>query len=172
MDSKVTGPSAIVPEGLLETGPDGPDTSRFEILDLFTVRFAMLARLMDRESKQLLDINFGLSLAEWRILAILAISGPMTVSDLAEQGGFDKSQISRAVASMEEAGRVTRSDSPTDGRSAIISLAEEGSALYGKMIPVIRERNRRLLALMTPDQRATLYEAMDILTNHLREKMD
>ncbi len=162
----------LLPDGLLRDGPDGPDTSGFGLLDLFTARYDVLARLLDRESKQLLDTEFGISLVEWRILSALSVRGGMTIGDLAKMSGFDKSQISRAATLLENAGSIGRVDSPSDGRSAIIDLTDDGRDRYDRMIPVVRERNRRLLSLFAPAEREQAYRMIDTLTTYLRDRMD
>lgn len=158
-----------LPNGLTAAGPNGPDTSTFKLEDFFTFRLVALARAMDRQSKPAFARNFGLSLAEWRILAIIALEVEVTLNGLANRVGYDKSQVSRVVASLTERGTLRRTASSVDHRSTLISLSAEGQALYQAALSLGRERERRLLAPLSPAQRSELYQCMDLLMNHLGE---
>jgi DNA-binding MarR family transcriptional regulator len=157
-----------LPEGLLADGPDGPDTSAFQLDDFVTFRLAGLAQLVLLHGRRAYAERFGLSIAQWRILALIARAGETTLNELADRVRYDKSQISRAITALVERGAVNRMVSPTDLRSNVVSLTEAGRALYEAAMPLGRERQRELLALLTPDQRREFYTIIDILTRHLR----
>jgi DNA-binding MarR family transcriptional regulator len=157
-----------LPDGLLVGGPDGPDTGAFQLDDFVTFRLAGLAQLVARHGRREYADRFGLSIAQWRILALVAREGETTLNDLADRVRYDKSQISRAISALVERGAVNRTVSPTDLRSNVVSLTAAGRALYEAAMPLGRERQRELLATLTPDQRRELYTIIDILTRHLR----
>ncbi len=158
-----------LPGGLSAEGPGGPDTSDFKLEDFFTFRLVALARAMDRASKPAFARKFGLSLAEWRILAIIALEGEATLNGLAARVGYDKSQVSRVVATLSAGGSLRRVASLADQRSTLISLSDEGRALYEAALTLGREREKNLLAALSPEQRSALYRCMDILRDHLAE---
>jgi DNA-binding MarR family transcriptional regulator len=158
-----------LPGGLTAGGPEGPDTSDFKLEDFFTFRLVALARAMDRRSKPAFARKFGLSLAEWRILAIIALEGEATLNGLANRVGYDKSQVSRAVAALSARGTLRRQASSLDQRSTLISLSDEGRALYEAALSMGREREQRLLAPLSPEQRRELYRSMNVLREHLDE---
>lgn len=160
--------NSVIPEGLLRDGPEGPDTDGLRLEDFFSYRLLALARLVDRQAKRSYAENFGLSLAEWRILAILALSGETTVNDLAARLGYDKSQISRAVGVLVKRGALQRSANKADQRSSILRLSDEGLALYEAALPLGRERQKELLAPLSPEQRRQLYEIFAEISANLR----
>lgn len=159
---------SLLPYGLLVEGPDGPDTSGFRLEDFISFRIAGLAQLLNAHGRRAYAEKFGLSMVQWRILAVIGHLGETTLNDLAVEVSYDKSQISRAISALVDRGAVTRTVSPSDLRSNVISLSEEGWALYEAAMPLGRERQRELLSVLTPDQRRALYESVDILIRHLR----
>lgn len=146
----------------------GPDTSRWETTDFLTYRIDVLHRSQIRQTKRMLAENFDLSLAEWRVLSNLARKAPDTVGAITVRTGIAKSQISRAAASLESRGFVARADNPDDGRTPMFSVTPSGRRLYARVMAVGRERQKRLLAHLTPEQRVSLYEALAILTRCTR----
>jgi DNA-binding MarR family transcriptional regulator len=100
--------------------------------------------------------RFGLKIAEWRLIAILAEGDRMTPQALGEATRMDKISVSRAAAALVERGLVRAEDNPDDGRSHFLSLTEDGHALYGEIAPVALAMEAELLAALTADERATL----------------
>lgn len=104
-----------------------------------------------------------LSEAQYSVLAGLAHHGPSTPRALAERDGVQPPTMTRTLASLESAGLIARTDHPTDGRQVLIELSDAGAER-------VRETRRRRNAWMdkrlrglTPQERATLAEAVTIL---------
>ena len=155
----------VVPTGLLE---ETPVVTGFSLEDFLTFRLLVLARAFDRQAKRTYGESFGLSLIEWRIMAMIGSKGDATVNRLASWMDYDKAQISRAVAALVESGHLKRVRNVQDTRSAILTLSPQGRALHSELMAFGRERQRHLLAVLTPDQRRALYEVMAVLDSHLR----
>lgn len=69
------------------------------------------------------------SLTQLSALASLAEHGPTTPGGLAARERVQPPSMTRVIASLAEAGMVTRNPHPTDGRQIIVSLTEAGHAL-------------------------------------------
>lgn len=124
--------------------------------DHMPYRLLLLARMIDRESSRELQ-RHGLSLAEWRVLAIVGTAGPSSASRLGELGQIDRAEISRAVARLASKGLIARRADDNHRRRFIISLTEAGEGLFTS----VRDERRRFFSRMmeglsTPDR-----EAMD-----------
>ena len=52
--------------------------------------------------------QFYISMAEWRIIAILGVDAPISVSQLAREAGIDRGQLSRTMSVLVERGLVSR----------------------------------------------------------------
>lgn len=100
--------------------------------------------------------RFGLKIAEWRLIAILAETSPLTPAMLGDRTRMDKIAVSRAAAALIDRGLVVADDNPADGRSHFLSLTEDGRALYGEIAPVALATEAALFESLSADERATL----------------
>ena len=100
--------------------------------------------------------RFGLKIAEWRLIAILAETPALTPAMLGERTRMDKIAVSRAAAALIERGLVSADDNPSDGRSHYLSLTREGHALYAEIAPVALATEAALFESLSADERATL----------------
>lgn len=79
--------------------------------------------------------RFGLSVSEWRVLAILGEACGLTQSDLCSETRMDKVAINRAVKNLVEDGMVCRSPNENDGRSHHLHLTERGRKIFDQLLP-------------------------------------
>jgi DNA-binding MarR family transcriptional regulator len=89
-------------------------------------RLLLLAKMIERETTRHLQGEFGLSLAQWRVLAFVCMSGPATASFIGEAAEVDQAEISRAVKGLGERGWIVREFVPGSRKSMIIAPTEEG----------------------------------------------
>ncbi len=158
---------SVVPEALTANAGE-PDVEALHLSDFLTYRFLILARALDRQAKRVYGESFGLSMVEWRIMAMLGAERTGTVNGLALNMEYDKAQISRAVAALVAQGYLTRTPNAKDTRSGILTMTERGQELHLELMAFGRERQRKLLSTLTPAQRKSFYEIMNVLTIHLK----
>ncbi len=133
----------------------------FELGDFFPYRLAVLAERVSIAVAQLYADRFGISRAEWRVLAALGANGAMAAKDISAYSTLDKMQVSRAVARLEEADLITRAADDADRRAKILTLTPAGRALFRKIVPLAQAREEDLLQDLEPQERAVLEKAMD-----------
>lgn len=96
-------------------------------------------------------------------LATLVISGQLRLGDLAAKEGVAAATMSRIIASLVEAGYVSRESDPVDRRAWLAKATEEGERLVsGVRSTRVQELNRRLDRL-TPEHREALTTALPAL---------
>ena len=115
--------------------------------------------------------RFQLSPAEWRVMAALGHTPDLSGREVAEKTAMDKVQVSRAVASLAEAGRLTRKADAQDGRITRLSLSAIGQAIYDEIVPMALELEARLVAVLTADERSMLNIIISKL-HHQLETLD
>lgn len=98
--------------------------------DHLPYRLLLLARMIDRETAKQLQGQFGLTLAEWRLLAIAAALGPCSASEIGAAGEIDRAEVSRAFRRLEAAGLMQREPDPAHKKRLIITPTSSGQALY------------------------------------------
>src|SRR5512147_2383449 len=105
------------------------------IRDLLSYRLHTVANLLSRGAEMRYRREFGVSLWEWRTVALLGgAAEPQSLNELARAAGMDKSQMSRVVAGLTRKKIVVREADASDGRGIRLSLAAKGRALYQKLI--------------------------------------
>lgn len=104
-----------------------------------------------------------LSDGQTTVLGVLAVSGPQTLSSLAEIERVTLPSMNRTVNALVEAGYIEREPSSDDRRKVILHLSASG-------IELVRETRRRRdewlyqrLEKLSPSDRRTLADAATIL---------
>ena len=80
-----------------------------------------------------------LSIAMWRVMAVLAANGNQRQIDLADLTSIDASTLSRIVSRLVHLGFVTRTRSARSNREVTVKLSPKGTALVARLIPVARD---------------------------------
>lgn len=78
---------------------------------------------------------FGLSIPQWRLIAVIAQGASVTQQALGAATQMDKVTVSRAATALVERGLVKRAPHPGDQRSHLLSLSTAGQALYDAVAP-------------------------------------
>lgn len=92
---------------------------------------------------------FGLSIPEWRLVAVIAEAEPITQAEIGERTRMDKVTVSRAAIALVERGLLTRAPNPGDKRSHHLSLTTHGRDLYASVAPKALELERTIFACFT-----------------------
>jgi DNA-binding MarR family transcriptional regulator len=98
----------------------------------------------------------GLSIAVWRVMAVLASAGQQRQIDLAELTSTDASTLSRLVTRLVRLGIVTRARSMHSNREVAIKLSAKGSALVARLIPIARAYEATAITGLPPQELAVL----------------
>jgi DNA-binding MarR family transcriptional regulator len=96
--------------------------------------------------------RFGLSVPEWRVMAVLGDSGPLTQRDLTRMTVMDKVAVNRACKVLEERGLAARQPNAQDGRSHLLELTESGHQIHDEVMPLALEMERRLFSRFTREE--------------------
>jgi DNA-binding MarR family transcriptional regulator len=89
--------------------------------------------------------RFGLTIPQWRVLAVLAESQGLTQQDLCDRTLMDKVTVSRGVQGLVTRKLVGRSPHSTDRRSHVLVLSGAGRRLVGEVTPAALAVERLLL---------------------------
>lgn len=96
--------------------------------------------------------RFGLSVPEWRVMAVLGDSGPLTQRELTRLTYMDKVAVNRACRVLEERGLADRRPNEQDGRSHHLDLTTEGVRMRDEIMPLALEMERRLFSSFTREE--------------------
>jgi DNA-binding MarR family transcriptional regulator len=139
------------------------------IRELLSYRLHQVANLLSRGAELRYRREFGVSLWEWRTVALLGgASGPQSLNELARAAGMDKGQMSRVVSGLTKKAIVFREADANDARGIRLSLTRTGKKLYQKLIRAAAERNSAFLGCLSSQERACLEKAMTKLAHEAR----
>lgn len=97
--------------------------------------------------------RFGLSVPEWRVMAVLGDGGALTQRQLTRLTLMDKVAVNRACKVLEERGLAVREPNTLDGRSHLLQLTDSGRAMHGQIMPLALDMERQLFAGFTEEER-------------------
>ena len=146
-----------MPAAKLFRAPAAP-VAPVTIRNLLSFRLNRAANLVSRGAALRYRREHGVSLMEWRAVALLGAHSPISLNELARHAGLDKSQMSRVVGGLTERALVLRGVDMADSRGVRLSLTRAGARLYDGLIAAANERNDALLAALTPRE-LTVFEA-------------
>ena len=106
------------------------------------------------------DALFGLSIPEWRLIAVVAEAKSITQADIGERTRMDKVTVSRAAIALAGRGLLERSPNAADRRSHHLSLSAAGRSLYEQVAPKALELERRIFARFSADELAQLTQML------------
>ena len=139
------------------------------IRELLSYRLHQVANLLSRGAEMRYRREFGVSLWEWRSVALLGCAGePQSLNELARAAGMDKGQMSRVVSGLTRRKIICRETDANDARGIRLSLTRSGSKLYGRLIGAAAERNSAFLGCLSAKERECLEQAMTKLAREAR----
>lgn len=103
--------------------------------------------------------RFGLTIPEWRVMAVLGDAGAMTQRALVGATRMDKVAVNRACKVLESRALVARSPNARDGRSHHLDLTAAGRTMHGAIMPIALAMEQHLFATLDAGER-TIFKAL------------
>jgi MarR family transcriptional regulator, organic hydroperoxide resistance regulator len=113
---------------------------------------------------------YGLSIAMWRVMAVLASTGGQRQIDLADLTSTDSSTLSRLVTRLARLGLVTRTRSTSSNREVAVKLSAKGGALVAQLIPIGLEFESAAIAGLSPAELMTLKRCLRRMYNNMKTR--
>ena len=140
--------------------PSEPRLSpRLDLDGFVPYRLSVLSNRVSSAIARHYSERFGLSIPEWRVMAVLGGTPGLSAREVAHRTAMDKVQVSRAVASLMRARRVARSGDAKDGRLTRLSLTRQGRAIYDEIVPLALHLEELFLSALSADERRS-FEAL------------
>ncbi|MEM1236574.1 MAG: MarR family transcriptional regulator [Pseudomonadota bacterium] len=136
--------------------------TEFKLDQFLPYQMAVLAGRLSRGLSEIYETRFGLSIADWRVLAHLHDAGSCSVREIHVQADMEKSRVSRAVTRLESRGLVARAADGADKRLLRLTLSDEGTEMVAEILPLALAYEARVLEQMGDKDalRAALNAAM------------
>lgn len=130
-----------------------------------TFRLSILSKVMDQQAQGMLE-GTGLTLTAYRIMNVAGTFGSLSISEISRICATDRAQISRTATDLEKRGLIAFSDDPSSRRKKNVSLTKEGDRLLDQVRPDFLSRNQKIDAILGPERRAALIDAINLLTDN------
>lgn len=128
-------------------------------------RLSRLSNQISRGIAKTYEEKFGLSVTEWRVIAILGRYPGISATEVTEKSAMDKVAVSRAVRRLIDAGRIRRQANDNDRRAKHLFLSDQGQAVYDAIVPAALAYEKRLLNALSDEQKSQLDHLLSLLTD-------
>jgi DNA-binding MarR family transcriptional regulator len=142
----------------------------FRLENFLPYRLSVAANRVSRLFARRYSEAYGLSIPEWRVLAIVGRFGSLSPSAVGEWTAMDKVKVSRAAAGLVARGLLKQGQDPSDGRGKLLRLTRKGASVYSGMVPLACELEDQLAEGMSRTEWTSLLKALDKLNAHVQER--
>ncbi|BDX00236.1 MarR family winged helix-turn-helix transcriptional regulator [Maricaulis maris] len=146
-----------------------PTPPALSLRDYLPYRLAVTSNQVSRLIARAYQDRFGLTIWEWRVIALLGEAEPMTAQALSDIAAMDKVSVSRAVKTLVERGLVVQAERESDRRSRDLHLTEAGRRTYREITPVALDAEADLLTGLDDAEIAKLAQMLDVLRQRAAE---
>ena len=144
--------------------------SRSKSLDeVLTYRIGMLELLLSRAVGAVYSDRFGLNTDQWRVLAAVAVWGPIEANEISRRATVDKAAISRAVRALLSRDFLVRGPHEQDGRRMLLELAPTGRRTFNAVVRRIGMIQGRLFEAYDKRETRMFFRMLLDLERKLRE---
>ncbi|MBO9514793.1 MAG: winged helix-turn-helix transcriptional regulator [Variovorax sp.] len=151
------------PWGRLEDS--GDDLQLEQFLSFKVVR---LAHALQRTSaREYLDAQ-GLTVSDWRVLALVRRYGPVQFGEVAQRSSLDKAQVSRTVRNLRERGLLQAEGDAAHAQRIVLSVTPAGKRMHAQVLPRAARAQARLLRTLAPADREALWRCLHLLQEQIR----
>ncbi len=126
-------------------------------------RLAVLSTTVSATVARAYDKRFGVSIPEWRVIAVLGRFPGLSAVEVAERTMMDKVAVSRAVTKLIKSGHIDREFADTDKRRSILNLSADGKRLHDEIAELALQFERDLLLGFSAEELDSLNSLMERL---------
>ena len=126
-------------------------------------RLAILSHSVSHSIASVYEKRFGVSIPEWRVIAVVGRYPDLSAVEVAERTVMDKVAVSRAVTKLIKSGVIDRQFADADRRRSILNLSENGRAVHDEIAPLALQMEADLLSDLTEDEIGVIDQVIDKL---------
>ncbi len=150
-------------------GGAGSDSPEFKLEEFLPYQLSVTAGRVSRVFARHYSDEFGLTIPEWRVLAVIGRFEAISPSRVSEWTGMDKVKVSRAAATLVARGLLRQTQDPGDGRARVLRMTRKGQRVYEGVIPLARRLEGELAAALSRSEWSSLQKSLLKLHKHLEE---
>ena len=135
-----------------------------ELEHFLPYRISVLANVMSTAIAAAYEQRFGLTIPEWRVIAVLTRYPGLSARGVAQKSRMDAVGVSRAVNRLLRAGRLRRAVAADDRRRSVLQVSDAGAAVYREVAPMALAFERELLESISSAEGAQFGRLLGVLT--------
>lgn len=128
-----------------------------------TYRLSRVQAKLNAQGARLLNDTVGLTLSQWRVVALVGVAGQTRLSTIARDTALDKGLLSRNVKALIAAGLISAQQDKIDHRVQHLSLTPEGKEIFNRALPATRKRQDHLRADLNDEEIRVFRRVLDKL---------
>lgn len=136
------------------------DTPPLRLSTFLPFRLSVLSNAISQRIAALYDREFGLSIWQWRVMAVTADTPGISATEIGQRTQMDKVAVSRAVAGLIEMGYLERRPSSDDARRSNLYLTKAGADIYDLIVPLAKAEEAGLVSTLDPEEQMELARLM------------
>ena len=126
-----------------------PKGARLRLDEFLPYRLSFTSNLVSETIARAYQALFGLTIPEWRLVAVIAEHDGITQQAIGLRTRMDKVTVSRAAVSLTGRGLIERRPNQEDRRSHLLVLSAAGRRLYAEVVPKALELEARVFGAFT-----------------------
>lgn len=119
-------------------------------------RLSVLSNTVSHTVAKLYEKRFGITIPEWRVIAVLGGGETLSAGEIAQRTAMDKVQVSRAISRMLDSALILRESGATDRRKAQLTLTPKALSIYTEIVPLALAYERELTGALSEEEMGQL----------------
>jgi len=129
---------------------------RLILAEFLPYRLSIVAERVSRAFAARYEAEFGLTIPEWRVMAVLGERAPRSTQEVIETTEMDRVKVSRAVIRLADKGLLARTALRGDARAQQLRHTARGAAMYRRIVPLAHRLHGELVCRLAPEEIAVL----------------
>jgi DNA-binding MarR family transcriptional regulator len=136
-------------QGLMTTVSTNPEQASLELKSFLPYRLSIVTNKVSRNLGEIYSSKFNLSIAEWRVMAVLGQEQDLSADEVCQNTEMDKVSVSRAVTKLLKKKQIVRKFSEEDRRRSMLRLSSSGQTIYDQIVPLALSYEDELLGALS-----------------------
>ncbi|MDH3351776.1 MAG: MarR family transcriptional regulator [Gammaproteobacteria bacterium] len=132
-------------------------------------RLSITSHTVSTNIARVYEKRFGVSIPEWRVIAVLGRYPGLSAVEVADRTLMDKVAVSRAVTKLIKNGRIDREFADADRRRSILNLSEQGREVHNEIARLALQFERELLQDISAQDYDTFSTVLEQLLDKARQ---
>jgi len=137
--------------------------------DFLPYRLSITSHTVSTNIARVYEKRFGVSIPEWRVIAVLGRYPGLSAVEVADRTLMDKVAVSRAVTKLIKNGRIDRQFADADRRRSILNLSADGRAVHNEIALLALQFERELLRDISDKDFETFSTVLEQLLDKARK---